>query len=258
MEAFKKKIEEKKKKWKKNQSSEVKNEKPNKEKLKSVYQDLLSDFKIAKRFKNKNFSNYDPSHLENDKNIFSEIKDYGNNFYKHSKTGDFLVLTGGYGLGKTHLAIAVGKQCLKFFARDYLKKNRFARRYLSPSKNTIKLVKSIDMMEDLTSCYNNKNKDEQLVKQNYINTKLLILDDLGKEHFNNDYLHKVYYSILDKRYEEQRNTIITTNLNTKELKDHIGGAVIDRIIEAAGNGKFLFELKGKSYRRKKSNVSNLG
>jgi len=78
---------------------------------------------------------------------------------------------------------------------------------------------------------------------------LLIIDDVGKVRPRDySFLQGVYFRIIDDRYTEEDNIILTTNLDLAELETHIGGASSDRLREMAGKQGFI-KMTGKSERR---------
>ena len=83
----------------------------------------------------------------------------------------------------------------------------------------------------------------------YETIPLLIIDDLGTEKAS-EWQHEKMYLILNHRYNEMKTTIITTNLGIAGLRKQVSERVVERMIEAAGGGEYLWKLEGKSYRRK--------
>jgi len=74
--------------------------------------------------------------------------------------------------------------------------------------------------------------------------ELLVLEDPGTEQ-QTGWGSSVLFELLDARYQGQRKTVITSNLNPKEdLKERLGGRVWDRCDES---GRVVM-LKGKSMR----------
>ena len=248
---FKELIEQKKKNQK-NQSSIADNNKKQSgftdvEKSKFCYKDMLKSFDIPKRFKNKTINNYDPDRLSNQNNPYKKVKEYIENYEKMDDEGNWLVLTGGYGLGKTHLALAAGREILKFYAKEYVKDNPRNYRFLGGRKKAI-FINSSELVQEIRDSYDNDMIDERTVMERYKGVELLIIDDLGTEKAS-DWQHEKMYLILNYRYEECKNTIITTNLNTTELKKQVSERVVERMIEASAGGEYLWKLKGESYRR---------
>jgi len=140
--------------------------------------------------------------------------------------GRSLVLIGPAGLGKTHLAVAVGYQMVQ---RGYDVRFTTAQR----------LMNQCLLGEDLRA--------RQRELKPYLNCDLLILDELG-------YLPTVpaigplLYEVIATRYEHKA-TIITSNKSLPEwgryLHDaSLAAALIDRLIH---HGE-VFYLQGESYR----------
>lgn len=226
------------------------------EMVQKIYKSMLHRVDIPKRFKNKTFSNFDHSRLEYDKNNpYFKVREYVDTFEERHKNGDWLVLTGGYGLGKTHLAIAAAREILKYFAKEYYKKHQNSTTYAGASDKII-FISSSDLLQDIKNSYDSKMISEKDVLSKYRTIPLLVLDDLGtskrsRRAEENSWLHEKMYMILNHRYLQLLPTIVTTNLHTEELRKHISERVVERMIEAASNSKYLWKLQGESYRRSK-------
>lgn len=211
-----------------------------------IYDSLMKNFKIPKRFRNKKFNNYD---LERGNNkVFKKVKSYADNFDKHHKNGTWLVLAGGYGLGKTHLALAAARESLMFFAKKMAEKSRST---IYSGVEKIKFISSSEMIQAIRDSYDSDQLDERQLMNIYKKTSLLIIDDLGTEKASEWQQEKIYI-ILNYRYNEMLPTIITTNLSGAELTQHISPRVVERMIEAADRGKYMLNFKGDSYRRHKN------
>jgi len=210
-----------------------------------LYENLVKQFKIPKRFRNKTFDNYN---LERgNKQAFKKVMNYANDYKKRVKNGTWLVLAGGYGLGKTHLALAAGKKSLKYYAEKKAEKSR-SLSYIGSSP--VKFISSSEMIQAIRDSYDSDQLDERQLMNGYKKTSLLIIDDLGTEKAS-DWQREKMYIVLNYRYNELLPTIITTNLNGSELTKHISPRVVDRMTEAADRGKYFVKFDGKSYRRSK-------
>jgi DNA replication protein DnaC len=76
---------------------------------------------------------------------------------------------------------------------------------------------------------------------------LLVIDDIGKVKPRDlNFLQATYYRIIDGRYGNLLPIVLTTNLDTTQLEDHIGGACGDRLVQMCG--KNFIKMTGKSYR----------
>ncbi len=78
--------------------------------------------------------------------------------------------------------------------------------------------------------------------------RLLILDELGCLPLANDE-RLLLDELIKHRYDERKPTIYLSNLPLDELKKFLGDAAFERVKYATGNGKFLLQFDGASYRR---------
>jgi len=125
------------------------------------------------------------------------------------------LLSGGYGIGKTHLAIA---------ALIRYGKGRFVK--VPDLLNEIRMVAFGD--RGVTSW----GAGEDAAIDPYRNEKgLLVLDDLGAEK-DTDWTAQALYRILDARYDANLPTIITTN----HAADRIDGRIWDRFRQGLATG----------------------
>jgi len=120
----------------------------------------------------------------------------------------WLVLMGGYGAGKTHLAaaianynVALGRPALFVVVPDLLD---YLRATFSPSSDT-----GLD-------------ERMQMIRE----TPLLILDDLGA-HNSTPWAQEKLFQILNHRYNNRLATVITTNQRLEELDPRIASRLAD-------------------------------
>jgi DNA replication protein DnaC len=80
----------------------------------------------------------------------------------------------------------------------------------------------------------------------------MVIDDLGVEYLdkNGNFLQRLD-ELIDERYSNYRQTIITTNLNVKAFKERYGERVADRIREGFEFGGAFMELAESSMRVRK-------
>lgn len=148
-----------------------------------------------------------------------------------------LLFMGPCGIGKTHLAVAIikdlilkkGIQCLFYDFRDLLKE--IQRSYKEDSPIT-----------------------ESSVLEPVLNTQVLLLDELGTAKMT-DWMSDMLTYILNQRYIDKLQTIITTNwldVPSQEgtLEDRIGPRLRSRLYEMCK----LYEVAGQDYRRKSAGI----
>jgi DNA replication protein DnaC len=122
-----------------------------------------------------------------------------------------LFLTGGYGSGKTHLAIG----CLKGALRKALP----LARYISVSS----------MLADYAKGAGDRYTNHAVI-EDAARAEVLVMDDLGQE-VPTDRVRGLLFEVIDTRYREGRPSIVTSNFSDAALADRIGGAVVSRLYE---------------------------
>lgn len=161
------------------------------------------------------------------------IKDLGSlRFIHHTENVVFL---GPPGVGKTHLALALGHEAVKQGFRVY---------FANASTLIERLVKA-----------NRVNKLEERIK-GLTKFHLLILDEMGYLPFNSEGAH-CFFQLISRRYEKS-STIFTSNKSYGEwgeiFGDHvIAAAVLDRILHHCTS----INIKGDSYRLKERRKQGL-
>lgn len=120
-----------------------------------------------------------------------------------------LILTGGYGTGKTHLAAAI--------ANNLIEKGVMVL-FDTYIGHLDRLKKEMD--SDEPKGYLDKMKS----------MPMLIIDDLGKEK-KSEWSQQILFDVLNYRYEHYLPTVITTNMTPKEIPKYVEGAVASRLME---------------------------
>lgn len=141
--------------------------------------------------------------------------------------GAGLLLCGGYGVGKTHLAISTARATLE--------------RY----KTTVWIDTFAGMLQELKSAYSQPAEFSKALAK-YKDVDLLVIDDLGKENLTS-WANETLFTVIDSRYRDMKSLIITTNLMPNELSKHIDEAVMSRLAEMC---RFV-KVEGTDYRLKK-------
>ncbi len=135
------------------------------------------------------------------------------------------------GNGKTHLAIACMVEMLKSMKGSTVKKNLEALDNLGDHKKykpTAKFENFSEIMMTIKASFNSEGATEQDIVDRYVGYDILVVDDIGAEKIT-DYTQAVVYSILNKRYEDMKPTIITTNLSSGDITSGYGSRILSRI-----------------------------
>lgn len=155
--------------------------------------------------------------------ILNFCKKYAENFGKHSPG---LLLTGGTGLGKTHLSLSIAKEVIgKGYGVIY-----------GSTQNIVSKMENEKFR-------NYQNSDES--ERHYIDCDLLIIDDLGTE-YSTAFSSASIYNIVNSRIMMNKPTIISTNLSMKDMEKSYTYRMVSRVI---GNNIRL-EFLGSDIRQK--------
>ena len=125
-----------------------------------------------------------------------------------------LMLCGGYGTGKTHLAAAIVQR---------LAENGIVTLFLSVPELFARLRASID----------NKTINAEEIVTEAMNAPVLVLDDLGAEK-TSQWTQEHLYRIINHRYEHLLPIVITTNCTGCSLVRSVGERNLSRLAEITG------------------------
>lgn len=185
---------------------------------------LLDKSRIDKRFCLRTFENFN-TYDSITTTAKAKARNYADNIEKYLETGTNLIIEGAgkVGTGKTHLACAI--------AQSVMQKGIPA-----------KFINVVSMIAEIKESFQIKN---------FTDVELLIIDDLGKEK-STDWVCETIYGIINKRYEQMKPTIITTENPMSSMTAHYddkGKAILSRISEDF----FLIRLNGNDYRQRRAN-----
>lgn len=180
---------------------------------------LRKQSNLGKRFMTRTFDNFDTS--VNGK-AYEVCKRYvDQKVYDTEKCG--LIICGGYGTGKTHLAASIANSMI--------------------DKGVPVLFDTYGgHLEKLKAEFNSNSTPKYLNLMRSVD--MLILDDVGKEK-QTEWSQSMMFDILNHRYENMKPTIITSNFNSHELERYFGEACYSRLIETC----HAFVTQGKDYRQ---------
>ena len=150
------------------------------------------------------------------------------------------------GNGKTHLAAAIINEHIRYAHQAQLNPDLT---YIGARLANWRWIRAVDLIGISIT-------DKALFEKIKVCSGLVI-DDVGQESVKQDdpaaatYMHQVYFSIIDARYNAQRPTVITTNLspsatdNSMKLSTYLGSSGASRIAESG----LLVQLRGPDQRK---------
>jgi DNA replication protein DnaC len=169
---------------------------------------------IPKRFLNRTFDNYEAT-TQQQQLALNISRHYANHFSERLENGGGLILQGQPGTGKTHLACAIANQVIT---------NGASARFTT----VMQLVRAIRATWKRDSA-----QTEDTVLQSIIDYDLLIIDEIGVQ-YETESEKLILFDVLNGRYENEKPTILLTNLVGNELNACIGERNVDRIQEGGG------------------------
>ena len=154
------------------------------------------------------------------------------------RQGHSLFITGACGSGKTHLAVALMNEWFAdkiFLDGDYLKYGQAF------------FLSAIELYLEIKQSWgDDTGESETRILDKYSRQGLLVIDDLGAEKIS-DWSRQVLYLLIDRRYRNMQQTIITSNLTHSQIAEHLDDRIASRLCEMG----ITIDLKNKDWRVKR-------
>jgi DNA replication protein DnaC len=189
---------------------------------------LIARSNIPVRFQERSFGDYDPE-VKPAKVALAVCRRYAEDFASQSERGRSLVLTGGPGTGKTHLACAV--------ANHVIEQNLSQVRFTTVSEMLRRIKETYRKDSDIS---------ESQVIGSFSECDLLIIDEIGVQ-VGSEHEKLLLFEVLNQRYNDLLPTILISNLSADELETFLGHRVMDRYRECG----VILAFDWQSYRGKK-------
>jgi DNA replication protein DnaC len=155
-------------------------------------------------FRDKTFENFDRT-IPGVGRAFARAQE----FARHPR--GWLILYGGYGCGKTHLAAAIANELVNVHYE-------------------VLFTVVPDLLDHLRSTFGPTSEIEYDERFEQVrNAKLLVLDDLGTENATS-WAREKLYQIINHRYNYSLPTVITTNREPKEIDPRILSRMEDAVL----------------------------
>jgi len=198
--------------------------------LRMAMERKLGSALIPKRFAGKTFEGYVATTAEQHKAL-NTCRRYSSEFSQIAESGRCLLLLGKPGTGKTHLSVAIANEIMS----------------RSSATAVYRTVGSV--LQSIRASYDRTcEQSESQILSSLISPSLLILDEIGvSKEKPSDFELTTLFAIINGRYEEQRPTVIVSNLDAKALPAAIGERCADRLREG---GVIVIPFEWESQRGK--------
>ena len=144
----------------------------------------------------------------------------------------WLAFCGATGTGKSHLAVAIVNYVIESYSRS------------------VCYVKVIEMMRRFRATYHHgPGETEQDVANHYKKIRFLILDEFGIRKELSEWERMTLDDILDHRCEQQRRTLIVSNMTAKDMFAAAGERIESRFADCGQIVNFTWG----DYRKRKAN-----
>jgi DNA replication protein DnaC len=186
---------------------------------------LLRDSGIPARFRDRTLAGY---RCENkaQRTVAGVCRRFAEDFEGQCERGSSLVLVGGAGTGKTHLACAVAASVIE----THLASARF-----ETVSGMLRRIKETYRKDSVAT--------ESDVIRSYIDCDLLVLDEIGVQ-VGSEHEKLLLFEVLNGRYQALAPSILISNLAPDELETFLGTRVMDRFRECG----FVLRFDWDSYR----------
>lgn len=183
---------------------------------------------IPRRFQSRTLEGFEAGDHSGKQFVKKACMRYVERFEDRLEQGGGIVVTGGVGAGKSHLAYAVGNALLE----------------QGRSVMGIDVYELIDLIKE--RAFGQKASSErEAIKAFVAGLDLLILDEVGAQ-LGTDWERLTLFKIVNERYKQMLPTILISNIDAPSLGEYLGERIVDRMTEGGG---MTLTLDWESYRK---------
>lgn len=196
------------------------------EERKKRIEELLSHSNLGKKYSRAIFENFQIRQGTED--AFFAARRYMEEWPKRKLSGEGLIIYGPPGNGKSHLAAAITHGIVE--------------RHL----NSVLFANVPELLVDIMSSFEKKEETDKIRKRLH-ECDLLVLDDIGTERWS-QWVEQIMYVVINKRLNDEKPLVLTTNCTPKELAETVGTKIWSRLQGAC----LLVENAGTDYRKEQA------
>ena len=173
---------------------------------------MLENAAIPARFIGRTFDTFKAATPQQERAL-KVLRTYAANFDANMETGASLILLGGPGTGKSHLAGAVLQAIMPRHCGLYV--------------TCMGLIRTVR-----NTWRKDSERSEGQVLAMFADVPLLVVDEIGVQ-YGTDGEQTILFEILDRRYRDMKPTILLANQSKDGLKQFLGDRTYDRLTETA-------------------------
>lgn len=184
---------------------------------------------IPRRFQSRSLQGFETDGHEGKTFAKKACQRYVERFDDRLEQGGGIVITGGVGAGKSHLAYAVGNALLA----------------QGRSVMGIDVYELVDLIKE--RAFSQKGGSErEAIKAFVAGLDLLILDEIGAQ-LGTEWERLMLFKIVNERYKQMLPTVLISNVDAAGLGEYLGERIVDRMTEGGG---MTLTLDWESYRKR--------
>lgn len=173
---------------------------------------MMAQTAIPQRFVGRSFDNF-KTDIDGQASALRVAQEFAENFDANLATGASMIFSGGAGTGKSHLATSILQYILPKHVGAYM-----------TFMGMIRLIRETWRPDSARS--------ESQVLFELGSLPLLVIDEIGVQ-YGTDAEHTLLFEVMDRRYRDQKPTILLTNQDKDGFKRFVGDRVYDRMTETA-------------------------
>lgn len=175
-------------------------------------EEMIGQAAIPVRFIGRSFDNY-RADTPGQQAALTAARDYAENFARHARSGESLMMLGKAGTGKSHLASSVLQAIMPTYCGLY--------------------TTAADVIEMIRETWRRDSEKSQGRVMHALSTvPLLVIDEVGVQ-YGTESEQNTLFQIIDRRYRDRRPLILMANLQPSELQTLLGDRVYDRLREVS-------------------------